>query len=40
MYKIYLIYVEEYKNANVDFLTIKTTIWVNMNNVGSSMGVK
>ena len=42
MYKMYLIYVEGYKNANVDFLTIKTAseIWVNMNNVGSGMGVK
>ena len=39
---MYLIYVEGYKNANVDFLTIKTAseIWVNMNNVGSGMGVK
>ena len=39
---MYLIYVEGYKNANVDFLTIKTTseIWVNMNNAGSGMGVK
>ena len=30
------------KNANVKFLTIKTTseIWVNMKDVGSGMGVK
>ena len=42
MYKMYLISVERYKNANVDFLTIKTTseIWVNMNHVGSGLGVK
>ena len=41
MYKMYLISVEVYKNANVDFLTIKTTseIWVNMKDVGSGMGV-
>ena len=42
MYKMYLISVERYKNANVYFLTIKTTseIWVNMKHVGSGMGVK
>ena len=39
---MYLITVEGYKNANVEFLTIKTTseIWVSMKDVGSSMGVK
>ena len=39
---MYLISAEEYKNAEVDFLTIKTTseIWVNMKDVGSSIGVK
>ena len=42
MYKMYLISAEWYKNANVEFLTIKTTseIWVNMKDVGSGMGVK
>ena len=42
MYKMYSTSVERYKNANVDFLTIKTTskIWVNMKDLGSSMGVK
>ena len=42
MYKMYLISAEGYKNANVGFLTIKTTseIWVNMKDVGSGMGVK
>ena len=42
MYKMYLISPEEYKNANVEFLTIKTTsdIWVNMKDVPSNMGVK
>ena len=42
MYKMYLISAEGYKNAKVDFLTIKTTseIWVNMKDVGSGMGVK
>ena len=41
-YKMYLISAEGYKNANVGFLTIKTTseIWVNMKDVGSGMGVK
>ena len=39
---MYLIPAERYKDANVEFLTIKTTsdIWVNMEDVGSSMGVK
>ena len=39
---MYLISDEGYKNANVEFLKIKTTseIWVNMKDVGSSMGVK
>ena len=42
IYKTYLISVEGYKNADVEFLTIKTTseIWVNMKDVGSGMGVK
>ena len=39
MYKMYLISAEGYKNAKVDFLTIKTTseIWVNMKDVGSGI---
>ena len=40
---MYLISAEGYKNANVVFLTIKTSsekIWVNMKDVGSGMGVK
>ena len=40
---MYLISAEGYKNANVKFLTIKTTskeIWVNMKDVGSGMGFK
>ena len=42
MYKMYLTSAEGYKNANVKFLTIKTTseIWVSMKDVGSGMGVK
>ena len=42
MYKMYLISAEGYNTANVEFLTIITTseIWVNMEDVGSSMGVK
>ena len=42
MHKMYLRIAEGYKNANVEFLTIKTTseIWVNMKDVGSGMGVK
>ena len=42
MYKMYLISAEGYKNAKVDFLTIKTTgeIWVSIKDVGSGMGVK
>ena len=39
---MYLISAEGYKNANVEFFTIKTTseIWVSMKDVGSSMGSK
>ena len=39
---MYLISPEGYKNANVSFLTIKTTseIWVSMKDVGSGIGVK
>ena len=40
---MYLISAEEYKNANVGFLTIKTTreeIWVDMKDFGSGIGVK
>ena len=39
---MYLISAEGYKNANVEFLIIKTTseIWVNMKDVGSGVGVK
>ena len=39
---MYLISAEEFKNANVKFLTIKATseTWVNMKDVGSGMGVK
>ena len=39
---MYLISAEEYRNANVAFLTIKTTreIWVSMKDVGSGVGVK
>ena len=42
IYKMYLISAEWYKNAKVDFLTIKRTgkIWVRMKDVGSGMGVK
>ena len=42
MYKMYLISAEAYKNANVEFLAIKTTsdIWVDMKDVGSGIGVK
>ena len=42
MYKMYLILAEGYKNAKVEFLTIKTTseIWVSMKDVGSGIGVK
>ena len=41
MYKMYLISVEGYKNANVEFLTIKATseIWVSMKDVGSGIGI-
>ena len=39
---MYLISAEGYKNANVEFLTIKTTseIQVSMKDVGSGIGVK
>ena len=39
---MYLISAERYKNANVAFLTIKTTnkIWVSMKDIGSGIGVK
>ena len=39
---MYLISAEEFKNANVKFLTIKATseTWVNMKDVGSGIGVK
>ena len=39
---MYLISAEGYKNANAEFLTVKTTseIWVNMKDVGRGMGVK
>ena len=39
---MYLISADGYKNANVEFLTIKSTskIWENMKDVGSGMGVK
>ena len=39
---MYLISAEGYKNANVEFFTIKKTskIWVNMKDVGSGMGIK
>ena len=42
MYKMYLISAKGYKNANVEFLTVKTTskIWVNIKDVESGMGVK
>ena len=42
IYKVYLITVEGYKNAIVEFLTIKTTseIWVSMKGIRSSIGVK
>ena len=39
---MYLILAEGYKNANVEFLTIKTTseIWVGMKDVESGINVK
>ena len=42
MYKMHLISAEGYKNANVEFLTIKETseIWVSMKDVRSGMGIK
>ena len=41
MYKMYLISAEWYKNANVEFLTIKMTseIWVSMKDNRSGMGI-
>ena len=41
LYKMYLISTEGYKNANADFLKIKTAgeIWVSVKDVGSGMGV-
>ena len=42
MYKMYLILAEGYKNANVEFLTIRATseIWVSIKDVGRGIGVK
>ena len=42
MHKMYLKSAEGYKNANIEFLTIKATneIWVNTKDVGNGMGVK
>ena len=42
VYKMYLISAEGYKNANVAFLTIKTTneIWVSMKDIGNGIGAK
>ena len=42
IYEMYLISAEGYKNAYVEFLTIKKTseIWVNMKDVGSGMVLK
>ena len=42
MHKMYSISAEGYKNANVEFLIIKTTseIWVNVKDVESGLGVK
>ena len=42
MHKMYLASAKRYKNAKVDFLTIKTTseIGLSMKNVGSGMAVK
>ena len=39
---MHLMSAEGYKNANVAFLTIKTTneIWVSMKDIGSGIGVK
>ena len=39
---MYLIWDEGYKNANAEFLAVKTTseIWVSMKDVGSGIGVK
>ena len=42
MYKMYITSTEGYKDANLEFLTTKTTseIRVSMENVGSGIGVK
>ena len=42
MYKMYLISAEEYKNAGVHILIIKTTgeIWASMKNVHNNLVVK
>ena len=40
MYKMYLISAEGYENANVDFLTMKTTSEICWKDVRSGMGVK
>ena len=42
LYRLYKISAEGYKNANVEFLTIKTIseIWVSMKDVGSGIGIK
>ena len=42
IYKIYIISVEGYKNANVYILIIKKTgkIWPSMKDIGRGMGVK
>ena len=39
---MYLMSAERYKNANVEFLVIKTNneIWVSMKDAGSGIGVK
>ena len=41
MYKMYLISADGYKNANVEFLTIKTPseIWVKMKDLGEVVQV-
>ena len=41
MCKMYLVSAEGFKNARVDFLTIKATsgIWVSMKDIGSGIGV-
>ena len=42
LYKMYLISAKRYKNAIVDFLTIKTTskIWLSMKDVGSGIKLR